>query len=70
MVMEGRYYYSLVPDAVVWERKKQWYTQSAQWKLKSSGYYAVFIIIVCCTSMTKMAPPCQWAGVARHYMVT
>ena len=36
MVMEGRYYYSLVPWLLCGGEKKEWYTQSAQWKLKSS----------------------------------
>jgi len=35
--MEGRYYYSLVPW-LLWGEEKS-YTQSAQWKLKSSRYY-------------------------------
>jgi len=45
MVMEGRYYYSFVPWLLCGGERKEWYTHSAQLKLKSSGYYAVFIIV-------------------------
>jgi len=45
MVMEGSCYYSLVPRLLCGgEKKKEWYTQSTRWKLKSGGYYAMFII--------------------------